>query len=646
MEHIEEIKMKGFPVSRVYHLCKKCRRVFYDQESAEEHLLTKCRNELNKKPSDVIFKKPSQHSVKNKRIRLTYGNEWSKCQSSQSDEANQGGSNSYVCPICKESFPLDQQLKKHMKIHARRFLCKACGKTFSSAWWMKQHSLVYCKSRLVVCRRCGRALFGIDALRRHCEVHFRDVYYICGLCGENHEKNLCYKNKKSTRMCEIPLTVNSHANGILQQETYHKEQSLSYAKLGSPNELIAFTKPQFFHTTGNPSTFQEVALLVKIPLFITANSCAALEGVSSEGASHLSETANPGAFLGDSSTVKLSSSSATANPRNAWERASLDPSVSSDTAPQTLYLEGAPSQIFPSSFETTCPRISQEGEAPERDSSQIIGAEFGKPLGCETLEIPSTITEIDNAIACFEHHLLDTPSTEVVNPSSILEGSMLMAPSPSETENHVPFLEEALIGKNTFSCEILNSCVIHERAQYDKHAQITSVADQVTIMKTSLKKSTLLNESPSSGSLLNQAAESKLPFISETDNQSYFSENAVLQNRMNLELPASMYHLGIQLEDCNLHNVFGDLDMDEMSSPTREDSTDIVTNEGDNVSLRSEQADMLITDNELTNGKYENEMCNRRESHFYEKSNNLDISDENPEDYYLDSLEALRFLYE
>ncbi|XP_064120329.1 zinc finger protein 117-like [Macrobrachium nipponense] len=427
MEHIGEKGINGLPIARFYYICK-CRRVFYDRKAPEQHfLLSKCRNALNKAPLEVTAKKPSKRLVENKRISLTSGNKLSKCQILQSDGAKQEG------------------------IHGRRFLCKACCKTFTSAWRMKQHSLAYCKNRLVMCRKCGRIFFGPDALSKHCAEHFRDVYYKCGLCGENHEKNFCNKTAKSRNVYGLP------SHGISQKETDHQQQYI-YAKLGKSNELIA----------------------------------------------------------------------------------------------------------------------------------------------------------------------------------SILERSVLKTPSLSETENHEPFLEEALMGKNPSSCQIANSCIRHERAQYDELKEITIVADDpITTVETSLKEYTILNE-----------AEREILLISDINDQSHSSEDAVPQKYLNLELPASIFHLGIRLEGCNLYNIFMGLVMDEMSSPAQDGNTHKVMNEVDNVSLRSDQEGMSMVDSELTDEKYETEMCNGKESHLHEKSDYLDISDESPEDYYLDSLETLKFLYE
>uniref|UniRef100_A0A6Q2WZS9 C2H2-type domain-containing protein n=1 Tax=Esox lucius TaxID=8010 RepID=A0A6Q2WZS9_ESOLU len=121
------------------------------------------------------------------------GQDWYKCGRKKVVRKK-----TFLCKFCGKGFSSPANLEPHLRTHTgeRPFGCTVCGKHFSQYWNLKIHKNVHTGERPYVCRACGKAFTGQSNLEAHQRVHTGEKPFRCVTCGKMFSEAVCVKPPK------------------------------------------------------------------------------------------------------------------------------------------------------------------------------------------------------------------------------------------------------------------------------------------------------------------------------------------------------------------------------------------------------------------------------------------------------------------
>ncbi|KAH9492267.1 hypothetical protein Btru_026147 [Bulinus truncatus] len=193
--------------------CSSCRATFNSKDEFSQHnncrpmtYICKYENCLKEFPSKFKYQRHKIIHEKPHNFQSTLVFHMAK------HKANEG--DSLQCLVCKENFPTNEELKKHVNVHnrykreekPRELNCPDCGKQFLSQKDIRRHRVTHTKERPFLCEHCPHTFVRKDHLRRHYSVsHKKELYELqlksnpfgCHVCFQVFKKQeyLDYHNK-------------------------------------------------------------------------------------------------------------------------------------------------------------------------------------------------------------------------------------------------------------------------------------------------------------------------------------------------------------------------------------------------------------------------------------------------------------------
>ncbi|ALC48665.1 CG17359 [Drosophila busckii] len=106
----------------------------------------------------------------------------------------------YKCSYCPKTFHRRSHLQVHVRTHKgeRPFQCSLCPKVFTYNHHLKDHLLTHTGERSHICTQCPKSFFKRSNLQSHMRVHSGERPFVCPDCSKtfNHASNL----EKHTRI--------------------------------------------------------------------------------------------------------------------------------------------------------------------------------------------------------------------------------------------------------------------------------------------------------------------------------------------------------------------------------------------------------------------------------------------------------------
>ncbi|XP_068241332.1 uncharacterized protein [Palaemon carinicauda] len=416
---------------------------------------------------------------------------------------------------------------------------------------------------------------------------------------------------------------------------------LEGSSLDMPFSTNAAIHPSFFECSSSTNS----------PQSVTGNHEAFLKGISLKGFASVIETPCPRIYQEDLTQNRSPSQSEISEKATSLTWVTLKPPSSvTENDNRSAYLKGpsleasflksladhppflAPSSLkspsqskidnhevlseissegFSPSIEILKPKISHEDLSFVRPSQNNIPEKSSYPKH-KNSRAPSSVKEIDK-LRVFS----DGPSSSetlllanFANPSSVLDGSSSSRTFYTRKDNH-----EVCLGGTTAEKTQISTCSIDDQSiPFAKELELGTLS--------SFEISPSLHEFP-------KRAFEKTKSFSDTNDLSHFSENNLPNNYMALGLPADMYEISSN---------FQNIEMSDMLNESHRDNSVVSVNEGDDIfpqwsySMKSEAGKELI-DHEYGTEYDASEM-----------NDNLNFANEDPEYYYLDSLDYLKCL--
>ncbi|KAK6185177.1 hypothetical protein SNE40_007467 [Patella caerulea] len=95
------------------------------------------------------------------------------------------GSTFLKCPFCEKRYSQKQYLDRHIGVHTNPFVCKVCGKAFSSRYALEaKHMLIHSSETPYCCTVCHQGFKELRRLREHVnKKHASVTPHVCKQCG-------------------------------------------------------------------------------------------------------------------------------------------------------------------------------------------------------------------------------------------------------------------------------------------------------------------------------------------------------------------------------------------------------------------------------------------------------------------------------
>lgn len=134
------------------------------------------------------------------------------------------------CVVCgKVNFSDQRALRRHYKIHKRKFICRFCGIKMSSAGSLMRHNLLHTGVKPFECDKCNRKFSRKDALKAHLLAHEKDSVkhtlprpFLCTKCPASY--TMRYNLIRHMRQCHQVHARNRGNNALPPANNVHTQQ--------------------------------------------------------------------------------------------------------------------------------------------------------------------------------------------------------------------------------------------------------------------------------------------------------------------------------------------------------------------------------------------------------------------------------------
>lgn len=111
------------------------------------------------------------------------------------DDCNDNTKKSLTCDICQKTFIRYSNLEKHLEIHScdKQFKCEVCHKLFISKSNLQEHYKIHSREKPYQCEVCERSFKLRGHLTDHMKIHTGEKNCICDVCGQAFRKNSTLK---------------------------------------------------------------------------------------------------------------------------------------------------------------------------------------------------------------------------------------------------------------------------------------------------------------------------------------------------------------------------------------------------------------------------------------------------------------------
>lgn len=161
-----DIKLDGINVRTRYEM-KCCDSVFYSKIKFRRHY---SKNHPGEKPfmCDTCGKKDFISEETLKRHKILHAGK-------------------FRCNICFKTFTCNAILVLHKRDkheNDKPFVCDVCGKRFVSELLMNYHKRFHTGEKKYICEECGLAVVTSSSLAKHKRIHSKEKPHICHVCGK------------------------------------------------------------------------------------------------------------------------------------------------------------------------------------------------------------------------------------------------------------------------------------------------------------------------------------------------------------------------------------------------------------------------------------------------------------------------------
>ena len=164
------------------HQCKEC-KMFLSKKEVKRHWEKHTPKKLETRICDTCGK--------------VYNNYSSWFTHQQKHQVVKSG-NLYICKVCGKTFTSVNLLKIHMKVHSkeRPHVCEICGKCFKINRHLIRHRMIHSDVKPFSCEYCGKGFSCVYNLSAHLRTHTGEKPYKCDICDVAFTHNVSLKTHK------------------------------------------------------------------------------------------------------------------------------------------------------------------------------------------------------------------------------------------------------------------------------------------------------------------------------------------------------------------------------------------------------------------------------------------------------------------
>ncbi|XP_057668344.1 zinc finger protein 658B-like [Diorhabda carinulata] len=114
--------------------------------------------------------------------------------------------NGYNCKFCGTCFQKQWKRDKHMRLcrnPVKKYDCTICGKTYKSAFLLREHTTVHTGERNYMCHLCGKTFHRASVRHKHLQAHNRkpgekikQKPFLCFICGKTFPTNVASRHMR------------------------------------------------------------------------------------------------------------------------------------------------------------------------------------------------------------------------------------------------------------------------------------------------------------------------------------------------------------------------------------------------------------------------------------------------------------------